>query len=501
MNFAIMSNNEKIHRIIKSTDLFDGLQVRFPPGMDDFRINGIPIDSRKVRQGNLFIAVPGHSQDGRKYIAEAVSLGASAVLTAPGKKIDTSVPIITADNLRNVISIVANRFYEFPSGKLNVAGITGTNGKTTTVYLLAGIYESVGKKWGKVGTIAYETGSRVIPAQNTTPGQVDVQQLLAEMVDNKLDGCAMEVSSHALDQGRCDGVKFSSATFTNLTQDHLDYHDNMEKYFLSKAALFDNVACSVINVDDEYGRRLLSRADGRIMTFAFDQDADLRCRSISADIGSSVLEFRHNGRAIRFELPLPGYFNHLNAAAAGATALASGLSLEEVTTGLSKAASVPGRMQAISMGQPYGVYVDYAHTHGALERLLESVKNFKPQNIHLVFGCGGDRDVTKRPLMAEVASRLADYVYLTTDNPRTEDPGKILKDTLAGITDKKRCQVIEDRALAVRAAITSAASGDIVVIAGKGHEEYQIVEGVRKYFSDIEAAKSELRKLGYEDDD
>jgi UDP-N-acetylmuramoyl-L-alanyl-D-glutamate--2,6-diaminopimelate ligase len=275
----------------------------------------------------------------------------------------------------------------------------------------------------------------------------------------------------------------------------------MEKYFLSKAVLFDNVSCSVINVDDEYGRRLLSRAANRLFTFSFNGDADLKCRSISADIGSSLLEFRYNGRAIQFDLPLPGYFNHLNAAAAGATALASGLSLEEVTTGLSKTAFVPGRMQAISMGQPFGVYVDYAHTHGALERLLESIKYFKPRNIRLVFGCGGDRDVTKRPLMAEVASRLADYVYLTSDNPRTEDPAKILKDTLAGVTDKKRCRVIEDRALAIRAAITSAASGDIVVIAGKGHEEYQIVEGVRKYFSDIEAVKSELRKLGYENDD
>jgi len=500
MNFAILNNNERVYRVMKSTELFEGLKVQFPPGLDEFGINGISIDSRNVQQGNLFIAVPGHAQDGRKYIAEAVSLGARAILTVPGKEINTSVPVITAASLREVISGIANRYYDFPSGKLKVAGITGTNGKTTTAYLLSDIHNSVGRKWGKIGTIVYETGSRTIPAQNTTPGSVDVQKYLAEMVENRLDGCAMEVSSHALDQGRCDGVKFSSATFTNLTQDHLDYHKDMETYFLSKAALFANASCSVINIDDEYGKRLKSCAGGSIFTFSFNQNANLICRSISADIDSSILEFKYDGRAIQFELPLPGFFNHLNAAAAGATALAGGLSLDDVTSGLSGAATVPGRMQAVAMGQPFGVYVDYAHTHEALERLLESIKNFKPQKIHLVFGCGGDRDVTKRPLMAKVASTLADVVYLTSDNPRTEDPGKILKDTLAGIIDKKKCHVIEDRALAIRAAITSAAANDIVVIAGKGHEEYQIVGNVRKYFSDIEAAKSELRKLGYEND-
>jgi len=425
-------------------------------------------------------------------------LGAAAVIAVAGKDIIAGVPVVFADDLKYILPVIANRFYDFPSGKIKVSGVTGTNGKTTTTYLITAIFKAIGEKWGKIGTIGYDTGSRVVPAQNTTPGPVDIQKLLAEMVENGLDGCAMEVSSHALDQGRSDGIRFFSATFTNLTQDHLDYHENMERYFLSKARLFEEVTRSVINIDDDYGKKLLKQINSDVIAYGFEQKADLECRAVSTDIDSSILEFKYKDRVSQFRFPLPGMFNHLNAAAAGATALAHGLSLDDITNGLSQAATVPGRMQAVSFGQPFGVYVDYAHTPGALENLLKSIRSFKPEYIHIVFGCGGDRDVTKRPLMARAASKYADYVYLTSDNPRTEDPEKIIKDTLPGISDKKRCRVIENRALAIKAAIVSAKSGDIVVIAGKGHEEYQIMGTVKKYFSDIEAVKSELRKLGYE---
>ncbi|UCC80334.1 MAG: UDP-N-acetylmuramoyl-L-alanyl-D-glutamate--2,6-diaminopimelate ligase [Candidatus Zixiibacteriota bacterium] len=501
MNFAIMSDNERIYRSMNLSGLFEGLSVRLPGESGKLEINGITVDSRTVQPGNLFIAIPGHSQDGRQYISEAVSLGASAVLTASKKEIIAGVPIILTDDLKNIISAIANRYYDLPSEKIKVSGVTGTNGKTTTTYLIAGIFDSVGEKWGKIGTVGYDTGSRIVPAQNTTPGPVEIQKLLAEMADNGLDGCAMEVSSHALDQGRADGIRFHSATFTNLTQDHLDYHENMEKYFLAKAGLFENAACSVVNIDDDYGKKLLNLIKGDIVTYGFKQGADLECKALNTAIDSSLLEFKYKDRVSQFRFPLPGMFNHLNAAAAAATALAYGLSLDSACEGLSKATMVPGRMEAITLGQPFGVYVDYAHTPGALENLLNSIKYFKPDHMHVVFGCGGDRDVTKRPLMAEAVSRYADYVYLTSDNPRTEDPEKIIKDALPGISDKKRCKVIEDRALAIKAAITSAQKGDVVVIAGKGHEEYQIIGGVKKYFSDVEAAKSELRKLGYENND
>jgi len=500
MNFAIMSDNEKIYRSMNLADLFEGSNVELSIESLKLKITGITVDSRTVRQGNLFIAVPGYSQDGRQYISEAVSLGASAVLTVAGKDIIAGVPVILAGDLKEIMPAIANRFYDFPSNKIKISGVTGTNGKTTTTYLIATIFNSSGEKWGKIGTIGYDTGSRVVPAQNTTPGPVEIQKLLAEMVENGLNGCAMEVSSHALEQGRSDGIRFYSATFTNLTQDHLDYHESMERYFLSKARLFENSERSVVNIDDDYGKKLLNRIESDIITYSFRQKADLECKAVRSDIESSILEFRYQDELLQFRFPLPGIFNHLNAAAAGATALAHGLSLKKVTDGLSKAEAVPGRMQPVSLGQPFGVYVDYAHTPDALKSLLESVREFDAREIHIVFGCGGDRDAKKRPLMAGAASRYADHVYLTSDNPRTEDPEKIIKDTLAGISDKKRCRVIEDRAMAIRAAITSAKSNDIVVIAGKGHEEYQIMGTVRKYFSDVEAVKSELRKLGYEND-
>jgi UDP-N-acetylmuramoyl-L-alanyl-D-glutamate--2,6-diaminopimelate ligase len=494
-----MNDNKRIKRPVSLIDLFAGFGVRLPEAGANLKIEGISVDSRTVRTGDLFIAVPGHSQDGRRYIAEAASLGAVAILTIPGKDIKCDIPVIFADDLRPVAAGVASRFYENPSRKLTVSGVTGTNGKTTTTYLLTSILRAAGRKWGKIGTIGYDTGSRIIPAQNTTPGPVEIQKFLAEMVENGMDGCAMEASSHALDQGRCEGISFSSATFTNLTQDHLDYHENMEKYFQSKAALFTNVPRSIINIDDEYGRRLISLAKGGILTYGSSGNAGLEWRVDKTEIGGSRLQFKYEGQTAEFELPIPGIFNHYNAAAAGATALALGMSLPEVAFGLSRAAPVPGRMQAVSLGQPFGVYVDYAHTPGALERLLQSVKSFKPRKIHVVFGCGGDRDVTKRPLMAAAVSNYADRIYLTSDNPRTEDPARIIKDALSGITDKKKFRDIEDRALAIKTAIVSAEAGDIVVIAGKGHEEYQITQGVKKYFSDIEAAKAELRKLGYEE--
>jgi UDP-N-acetylmuramoyl-L-alanyl-D-glutamate--2,6-diaminopimelate ligase len=500
MNFATMRNNDRISQSIRLSRLFEGINISIPAGSEDLKIDGIAADSRMIQPGDLFIAIPGHSQDGRKYIPEAVSLGAVAILTVPGRDVLANIPVIIAENLNAVIPEITNRFYDYPSRKIKIAGVTGTNGKTTTIHLISAIFRSIGEKWGRIGTIGYDTGSRTLPSTNTTPGPVDIQKLIAEMVKNGLNGCAMEVSSHALDQGRCNGIKFHSATFTNLTQDHLDYHENMEKYFLAKAKLFENVERSIINVDDQYGKKLMNQMGEGVVSYGFREHADLECKAVAADIESSTLEFEYKGQSVQFDFPLPGIFNHLNAAAAAATGLAYGLSLREVTNGLSKAKAVPGRMQSISLGQPFGVYVDYAHTPDALKSLLESVKNFKANKIHIVFGCGGDRDAGKRPLMARAASESADLVYLTSDNPRTEDPQKIIKDALAGITDKKRCRVIEDRALAIRTAITSAEKGDIVVIAGKGHEEYQVSGTVRKFFSDIEAAKSELRKLGYESD-
>lgn len=478
-------------------ELFAGFDVAVPEDSCDIEISGLADDSREVKPGDLFVAVPGHDTDGRKYIAEASSLGAAAILTSPGIDLHAEVPIVLSDNLRSDLGAIADRFYDHPSSKMTVAGITGTNGKTTTTFLLTTIFEISGIKWGRIGTIGCDAAGRHMNCGNTTPGSIDLHRFFAFMIEQNLAGCAMEVSSHALDQNRTGEISFASATFINLTQDHLDYHEDMESYFAAKAKLFADVPVSVINIDDEYGRRLVDRIDGKVVTFSSDSDADLKFSCIEADNRGSVLKFRHGGRDESFRFPLPGWFNHQNAAAAAATAIGLGLTLDQAIEGLSQATVIPGRLEPIDLGQPFAVYIDYAHTPNALERLLTSLRRFKPNKLHVVFGCGGDRDKKKRPLMGEITSNLADYVYLTSDNPRTEDPRAIIDDTLKGIADCKKCIVIEDRTEAIKMAISRASENDIVAIAGKGHEEYQVVGSVRKFFSDIEVAKSVLRKQGY----
>ncbi|OGC94880.1 MAG: UDP-N-acetylmuramoyl-L-alanyl-D-glutamate--2,6-diaminopimelate ligase [candidate division Zixibacteria bacterium RBG_16_53_22] len=474
-----------------------GLDVKIPAPIENIEVNGIKNDSRQVNLGDLFVAVPGSSLDGRAYIGEASSLGACAILTSPGIEIKADIPVIMTGNLRSVIAAIADRFYRNPTSKLKVAGVTGTNGKTTVTYLLAGIFEAAGQKWGRIGTTSYDLGGQLIQSGNTTPGSIDLQRYFATMVERDLAGCAMEVSSHALHQGRCQAVNFASATFTNLSQDHLDYHKDMESYFEAKAMLFDTAPVAIINIDDIRGRKLAARAKGKVITFGAERKADLRYRVKSADMHGSKMEFEYEGSKVAFDFPLPGWFNHQNAAAAATTAIALGLSLNSAVEGLQSPPAVPGRLQAVKLGQPFGVYVDYAHTPDALEKLLKSVRQFHPKNLRIVFGCGGDRDKSKRPIMGSVAAELADIVYVTSDNPRTEQPAAIIKDIVKGISDKKRLQVIEDRAQAIKAVLSQAMDGDIVVIAGKGHEDYQIVGTVRKFFSDIEVAKAILNKMSY----
>ena len=497
MNYMTIDNIKKSRKTMSLGKIFEGMSVVVPSEFASLGVTGISDDSREVRAGDLFIAVPGHTADGRRYISEAASMGAAAILTSPGTNIHTDIPLIFSDDIRKVLALAADRYFDHPSRKLTVAGITGTNGKTTTAYLMADIFGSAGKKWGKIGTIGCDLGGRFLSSGNTTPGGVNIQRFLAEMLDEGLSGCAMEVSSHALDQGRSLGVKFASATFTNLSQDHLDYHKNLDSYFEAKARLFTDVPVSAINIDDPYGKKLVSRASGKVIKFGAGGDADFRysCREMS--IHGSLLEFSYEDASMEFEFPLPGTFNHQNAAAAAATAVGLGLSLDKAINGLKAAGPVPGRLQPIRLGQPFAVFVDYAHTPDALVKLLSSLREFGPKHLHVVFGCGGDRDRTKRPLMGRAASTLADHVYLTSDNPRTEDPKAIIEDALKGITDRKKCQVIEDRAIAIRTAISKVTDGDILVIAGKGHEEYQVIGIVKRYFSDVEVAKSELRKLGY----
>jgi UDP-N-acetylmuramoyl-L-alanyl-D-glutamate--2,6-diaminopimelate ligase len=497
MNFILMNETTKSKYATTVGTLFRGLDVIMPTEIANIEVNGLTEDSRRINCGDLFVAVPGASLDGRAFIGEASSLGACAVLTAPDFDIKTNIPVILSKDLRSVTAAIASRFYQNPTTRLKVAGVTGTNGKTTVTYLLAGIFESAGQKWGRIGTTSYDLGGQILQSNNTTPGSIYLQRYFATMVERELSGCAMEVSSHALDQGRCEAVNFAVAAFTNLSQDHLDYHKDMQSYFDAKAMLFDIAPIAVINVDDIHGRKLADRARGKVISYGTERKADLHYRVINADLYGSRLEFEYDGKKVEFDFPLPGWFNHQNGAAAATTAIALGLSLDRAAEGLCNPPVVPGRLQAVNMGQPFGVYIDYAHTPDALDKLLTSVRQFHPKNLRLVFGCGGDRDRTKRPIMGSIASDLADIVYVTSDNPRTEQPAAIIKEVVKGISDKKRLHVIEDRAQAIKAAISQAMEGEIVVIAGKGHEDYQIIGTVKKFFSDFEVAKSVLGKMGY----
>lgn len=506
MNLAINSDLVEVRRSVPLRDLFEGLELNISYSIKQVGITGLANDSRKVRRGDLFFAVPGFVTDGAKYISEAASLGARAIVTeAPDVKLDY-LPVIRCGDIRKLMPAVAARFYQYPSRDIKVIGITGTNGKTTVSFLLSHLLGGSNRSWGRLGTVEYFTGKKTTRALNTTPDSIDLQKCLAEMRDYGMAGCAMEVSSHGLDLHRCDEIEFQAAVFTNLTQDHLDYHKDMESYFAAKSVLFSKFlkadGLAVLNADDARYEKLKTLCRGaKIISYSTSAsrskggEVDLQIEDLGMTGGVRKFKMIHQGRSLEGILPLLGKFNLANAAASAATAIGSGMAAEDVIESLSSAPQVPGRVERVDEGQPYQVIIDYAHTPDALVNLLEGVDSQREKI--LVFGCGGDRDKTKRPLMGGIAARLADRVFVTSDNPRTEDPAKIINDILKGMPKSGKITVNEKRDEAIGQALASAKPGDLVIIAGKGHEDYQIVGNTRHYFSDPDVVKSHLKKLGY----
>jgi UDP-N-acetylmuramoyl-L-alanyl-D-glutamate--2,6-diaminopimelate ligase len=443
-------------------------------------IAGIGADSRTVGPGYLYCCVPGHRFDGHRFAAAAVAAGAVAVLSE--QVLDVPVPQVVVGAVRPALGPLADAFHGHPSRHLTVAGVTGTNGKTTTVELLAAIFEADGRATATIGTL---TGTR------TTPEAPVLQATLAELRRRGVAAVAMEVSSHALDQHRVAAVHFTAATFTNLTQDHLDYHGTMERYFAAKARLFEpaRTDVAVVNADSAWGRRLAEEA-GRhgtpTITYSMSDVTDLEL----AD-GCSV--FRWDGHTVR--LRLRGRFNVVNAVAAATTARQLGVAHTDIVAGLGRVGSVRGRFEPVVLGQPFTVLVDYAHTPDGLEQALGAARELTAGEVIVVFGAGGDRDQAKRPLMGEAASRLADVVVLTSDNPRSEDPNLIVADIGAGMAGPARLLVEPDRAQAIRVALSAARAGDLVLIAGKGHETGQEVSGHTLPFDDARVAGSVLRDM------
>lgn len=461
-------------------------------------------DSRRVRAGDLFIARPGTKSDGRQFIADAAARGAVAVVTATPVA-DSPLPAVVLPDIAAATSRLAHILRGQPSRKLAVMGITGTNGKTTTAYLLRHILASVRRRCGMIGTVEIDDGGRCRPAELTTPGAVDVADLMGAMRDNGCAACAMEVSSHALEQGRVAGVNFAGAAFTNLTQDHLDYHATMDAYAAAKARLFEMLDASVVaavNADDPWTPRIVRDCRARIVRWGFGADADYRATDVqvSAD-GSRFLLTAPSGQA-QVQMHLVGRHNVANALTAASLAgEVCGVSAGQVAEALTDAPGAPGRLQVVRCGQPFAVLVDYAHTDDALRNVLTALRPLTAGRLRVLFGCGGDRDRAKRPKMAAVAQELADVVYVTSDNPRTENPQDIINDITAGLRADSSGQsprhiVVEiDRRRAIERALSDAGAGDVVVLAGKGHENYQIVGSTKHPFDDAREAERVLRGL------
>jgi UDP-N-acetylmuramyl-tripeptide synthetase len=489
----------------KLPDILNGVEVNLQDGRMNLGITGVTTDSKEVKEGFVFIAVKGSHYDGHNFIKEAIEKGANVIVSqedffnvADKKEI---VKILVGDS-RTASADIIHNFYGRPADAMKMIGITGTNGKTTVSYLTEGILKEAGFNVGVIGTINYRYNLRQIPATNTTPGVLQLVKMLSYMAANAANYAIMEVSSHSLEQNRVRCINFKTAVFTNITPEHLDYHKDMLAYKNAKAMLFKGLSknsTAVLNVDDDFGKELSTRTPATTLKCSLLRKADITAEKFSfSPNGAQMIVNTPNGK-MRIETRLAGRFNVYNILAAIGVGIAENVDSNKIISGIEKLKVVPGRLEEIFCGQPFRVYVDYAHTDDALKNILTSLKDFNPNRIITLFGCGGDRDVTKRPRMGEVASRLSDYVVITTDNPRNEDSAAIAEQITKGIEKNRlgRAFVMLDRRQAIKKAISLAAEGDIVLLAGKGHETYQILKNMIQPFDDREVAKEALSDLGY----
>ena len=493
---------------MKLSELIKGVNLKSATGNMDIEISNIAYDSRKVTPGTLFVAIKGLKTDGHLYIKDAAAKGAAALIT---EKISDDIiksihiPILTVSDSRKAIAQVAINYYGNPSGDISLIGVTGTNGKTTTTYLIKAILEGSDHKVGLIGTLSYFNGTMVSESIHTTPEAMEFQGLLRDMVNNGCKFAVTEVSSHSLALDRVYGTHFSTAVFTNLTQDHLDFHDDMENYFHAKALLFSNMSpkkMGIINTDDPYGRRLLALTKYPAYSYGLKNNADIQGEDIHLSMdGIEFTAVTPAGR-IPIKSRLVGIYNVYNILASIGAAISCNIPPEKIASGIASLISVPGRFEKIDSGLGFNIVVDYAHTEDALRMLLEAASGFTPQRIITLFGCGGDRDRGKRPLMGRAAIELSDFVIVTSDNPRTEDPNIIIEEVESGIKEALAAanrkasgyKVIPDRRSAIVEAINMAEKGDLVVIAGKGHEDYQILGKEKFHFDDREEARMAIRK-------
>lgn len=466
-------------------------------GKCDIEIDAIIYDSRIKTQKGLFICIEGYTVDGHQYIQSAIDNGAVAIIVQ--KEINIEIPphiaMVKVDDTRATMAVIGSNFYNHPSKDMNLIGITGTNGKTTTSYLIAWILESISKKIGVIGTIENRIGNKIIKAERTTPESLDLQRLLNMMKEDEVSHVVMEVSSHALELERVKGVNYKVGVFTNLSLDHLDFHKTIENYAKAKAKLFNMCEEGIINIDDPYAKVMIEAANCHIYTYGIDSNADFKGENIQISSRGVNFDLVVRDRVLPVFMPIPGKFSVYNALAAIATTYAMGLSIESIIQSLADVPGVPGRVQSISSTKGFSIIIDYAHTPDGLENILQTVKEFVKGDIITVFGCGGDRDQTKRPIMGKIAGEYSDYTIITSDNPRTEDPQTILDHIENGIKEhKEKYEKVIDRKEAIQKAIQRAKKDDVIIIAGKGHENYQILKDRIIHFDDVEVAKDYLQE-------
>lgn len=486
----------------KILDKIEGLVFR---GNIETEVNEIYYDSRNVLPGGMFVAIKGYKTDGHEYIASAIEKGATVIALEDGSydvdSIPESISVVIAKDTRELLAFMADNFYSHPSREFKLIGVTGTKGKTTTTYMIKAILEKAGKKVGLIGTIANIVGDTVIPSQRTTPESLDLHRFFRQMADEHVDIVVMEVSSHSLALKRVAGLTFDMAVFTNLTQDHLDFHKTFDNYLATKAKLFEVAKEGFVNCDDMYASRLMNMVTCPITTYGIDNNPFVSARDIIITNSYSEFKLPFNKTIQKIRVGIPGRYTVYNALAAICVCIKLGASVENIISALEDI-KVPGRSEVFPNMRGFTIILDYAHTPDSLENIIKACKVYTKGEIILVFGCGGDRDTAKRPMMGEIAGKLADYTFITTDNPRTEEPESIIKQIEEGMkTTKGKYKIIVDRKKAIEHALRKAKKNDLVLITGKGHETYQEINGVKHHFDEKEIITETLKKLPEVKDD
>lgn len=463
-------------------------------GVGDIEITHVTSDSRLVKDGSIFVCIKGPQNDGHDFAKSALEKGAAVIVCDRDLNLENQVIV---KDTHTALAMLLDAQYNYPLKKLKLIGVTGTNGKTSVCNILKFILESKGHKTGLLGTVEHLVGDEVIPSNNTTPGAAELRYLFAKMVDAGCEYAVMEVSSHALDQRRVEGIEFEAGIFTNLTQDHLDYHGSMEEYFLAKAKLFEKSKRAIINIDDDYGKRLAQMVKCECFTYSAKSDeADFTAKNI--EVLQNMVKYDMAGFGVigRIRLNISGKFSVYNSLAAAVCTREMDISLEDITSALSNMCGVKGRIENVPTGRDFTVIIDYAHTPDGLQNILATFRDCEKNRLVVLFGCGGDRDKTKRPIMGAIAARLSNFVIVTSDNPRTEAPMAIIDDILKGMKGiHTPYKVIENRVDAINYAIKTAKAGDIIILAGKGHETYQII-GTEKFpLDEREVVKKALEGL------